>query len=231
MKEYPKIQSVFKRETEGPHKGKFIEGKWALPEFEYLRDCEWEGTEKIDGTNIRVQWTCFGTGQPEPFVNFQGKTDNAQIPPFLLDKLKEMFPKEKLQSVFPDTDVCLYGEGYGARIQKGGGNYIPDGVSFVLFDVWIGGWWLLRPSVVDIAMKLHITFVPLVCTLPLLEAITMVRDSTLLSGWSRPGEKLAFPMEGLVLKPPVELFSRNGHRIITKVKTKDFYKGGKDGGK
>ena len=31
-----------------------------------------------------------------------------------------------------------------------------------------------------------------------------------------------FEAEGLVLKPEVELFNRQGHRIITKLKGKDF---------
>ena len=37
MKQYPKIQSVYKRYTEGPKKGEFIKGDWSLPEFEYLK--------------------------------------------------------------------------------------------------------------------------------------------------------------------------------------------------
>jgi len=40
------------------------------------------------------------------------------------------------------------------KIQKGGGNYIADGVDFVLFDVWINGIWLERENVEDIAEKL-----------------------------------------------------------------------------
>ena len=48
-KEYPKIQSIFKRD-ENTHK--FIDGVFSLPEFEYLKDNLWIWTEKIDGRNI-----------------------------------------------------------------------------------------------------------------------------------------------------------------------------------
>ena len=33
----------------------------------------------------------------------------------------------------------------GMKIQKGGGRYIKDEVSFILFDVKIDKWWLRRP--------------------------------------------------------------------------------------
>lgn len=141
MKEYPKIESVFVRD-EQTHK--FIDGQWRLPEFEYLKDCEWLWTEKVDGTNIRVMWD----GQK---VRFGGKTDNAQIYVPLLDMLTAIFTVEAMTAVFPPAEVqegredgsanvCLYGEGYGARIQKGGGNYNKDGVDFTLFDVRVSEW-------------------------------------------------------------------------------------------
>ena len=136
MKEYHKIQTCFKRDEKTKH---IIEYNWTLPEFEYLKDNEWVFTEKVDGTNIRVMWN----GEN---VVFGGKTDNAQIPVTLLYKLQELFEgnkKELFKSKFVDKDgilfsnVCLYGEGYGNRIQSGS-SYIPDGVDFVLFDVKIG---------------------------------------------------------------------------------------------
>lgn len=203
MKEYHKIQSVFKRD-EKTHK--FIEGDYSLLEFEYLADNIWVWTEKVDGTNIRVMWD----GEN---VAFGGKTDNAQMPPFLLAKLKELFPAEKFTGVFPG--MCLYGEGYGAKIQKGGGNYIKDGCDFIMFDIKVGEWWLRRPDIEDVAGKLGIKVVPIINKGPLAQAINFVREGH----FSTFGPFLA---EGLVLKPEVELFTRQGHRIVTKIKHKDF---------
>ena len=47
MREYVKIPNIFKRETFG--KNKLIDGKYSSPELEYLKDTDWEFTEKIDG--------------------------------------------------------------------------------------------------------------------------------------------------------------------------------------
>ena len=201
MKEYPKIQSVFKRDDK-THK--FIIGEWAEPEFEYLKDCLWEATEKIDGTNIRVIWDEAGR-------RFEGRTDNAQIPAILYKKLCETFPTD---NPF-DYPVCLYGEGYGTRIQKGGGNYKADGVDFALFDVFIDGWWLEQDNVKGIAEKLGISAVPFVGYFTLHNAMDFV-DTGFKSTFGD------FNAEGLVLKTQVQLFNRKGKRIITKMKTKDF---------
>lgn len=205
MTQYHKIQSVYKRD-ERTHK--FIEGQFSLPEFEYLKDCKWVWTEKIDGTNIRIT---LSNGQ----MKIDGKTDNAQIPAFLYRRLEELFKPDQLQSVFPDGDVILYGEGYGAKIQKVGSLYLPDSVDFILFDVRIGNWWLRREDVEEIASKLKLKVVPITGRDTLMTAIEVVRSGI-------PSLIGNCPAEGLVLRPEVELKTRRGDRIITKIKTKDF---------
>jgi len=208
MKEYHKIQTVYKRDT----KGKLIEGEFSLPEFEYLKDNKWVFTEKVDGTNIRVMWK-------DENIYFGGKTDNAQIPTPLIHKLTERFMGDDnyklLKEVFPNTDVCLYGEGYGKKIQKGGGNYISDGVDFVLFDIRIGEWWLKREDIEEIAKKLNIDIVPIVGEGSLADLVELVKQGFK----SRWGDFIA---EGIVAKPEIELYARNGKRIVTKLKYKDF---------
>ena len=72
MKQYHKIQSVFKRDPANNHKT-FLMGEWSTPALEYLADCQWEWTEKVDGTNIRVILNDSGV------VEFRGKTDRAQL--------------------------------------------------------------------------------------------------------------------------------------------------------
>lgn len=207
MKEYHKIQSVYKRDN---NTHKFILGEYSKVEFKYLANNIWEFTEKIDGTNIRINWNGV-------IKRIGGRTDNAQIPTFLYDKLTTMFPDGILSEVLGDReqDVTLYGEGYGAKIQKGGGNYIPDGVSFILFDVKIGDWWLMRKDVEEIASRLSIDVVPIIGEGTLAKAEGIVANGYK----SHVGTQQA---EGFVLRPRVELKGRNGQRIITKMKTKDF---------
>jgi hypothetical protein len=209
MQKYPKIQTVFLRDPETNHRY-LLEGQYALPEFDYLCDCKWNFTEKIDGTNIRVDWD-----HEEKRKRIGGRTDNAQIPVFLLDKLHDLLPLEKFEESYPDTPMTLYGEGYGAKIQKGGGNYIPDGVSFILFDVLISDFWLKREDVHDIADHLEIDVVPEFGSGTLYEAVDMVREGFL----SKAGSQVA---EGLVMRPEVELRTRRGDRIMSKIKYKDF---------
>ena len=210
MEKYHKIQTVFKRDMS--NKGRIIEGEYSLPEFEYLKNNKWVFTEKVDGTNIRIDWR-----RSEGRI-FGGKTDNAQIPASLIQRLEYLFTSEKLDNAIKTEDadfLTLYGEGYGARIQKGGGNYNPTGVDFVLFDVMVGGWWLKREDVVNVAESLGIKIVPIVGIGTLQDGIELVRNG-LDSLWGN------FPAEGIVMKPEVELKTRAGTRIITKIKHKDF---------
>jgi len=206
MKEYHKIQTVFKRDPETRHKT-LLEGEFSLPEFEYLQDNPWIMTEKVDGTNIRIMWDGMD-------ITFGGKTDQAQIPATLVNKLTEMFNADLLYGLFAASKICLYGEGYGAKIQKGGGNYRQN-QSFVLFDILIDGWWLQREDVEDIAKKLSIDVVPIIGEGNL---STMCRRAEV--GFkSQRGD---FRAEGIVARPCTELKARNGDRIITKIKCKDF---------
>jgi hypothetical protein len=214
MEKYHKIQTVFMRDPETRFK-KLLMGQYSIPEFEYLKDNAWIFTEKVDGTNVRV---LLGIDT----VDFKGKDDNSMLHPGLLKALQKMFPFDLLDSVFTDredeeggwSDVCLYGEGYGAKIQKGGGNYCKD-QSFVLFDVRVGNWWLRRDDVLDVARKLDILCVPEIGRGTLADMIDKVCGGI----QSRWGD---FPAEGIVARPEVELFARNGDRIITKLKHKDF---------
>lgn len=208
MKEYHKIQTVFLRDPATNHKT-LLEGQYSLPEFEYLANNQWVFTEKVDGTNIRVM--CSAIGGP---VTFGGKTDNASIPAKLLSRLRDRFPDGCMSSVFTDGQVCLYGEGYGAGIQSGG-VYRPD-QDFVLFDVNVSGWWLKREDVKDVAAKLGVEVVPIVAEGDLTDMVYLVRNQIFFSRWNG-----AAP-EGLVARPKIELRTRSGDRVITKLKFKDF---------
>ena len=61
MNVYHKIQTVFKRDPETKYKT-LLMGEYSLIEFEYLRYNDWVWTEKINGTNIRVIYDDFLTG-------------------------------------------------------------------------------------------------------------------------------------------------------------------------
>ena len=207
MSEYHKIQSIFKWDMSSKRKT-LIEGDWTLPEFEYLAGNTWVFTEKVDGTNIRV---ILENGA----VTFGGRTEAAQIPAQLVTRLNERFlPMTAQLTEMFENGVVLYGEGYGAKIQKGGGNYRQD-QDFVLFDVKCGEWWLQRPDVEAIAEKLGLEIVPVIGEGTLFDAVEAAKVG-ICSTWGN------FQAEGIVARPKTELKTRSGHRIITKIKCRDF---------
>ena len=206
MNEYHKIQNVFKRDMtirENP----LIWEDWTCPEFGYLANNKWLFTEKVDGTNIRICWDMYS-------VAFKGRTENAQLPGRLVTRLRELFPNDdKFEQVFEPGEVCLYGEGYGAGIQKGG--CYGSEQDFILFDVKVGDLWLSRENVEDVAKKLGLYVVPIVLEGTLYEGIKLVKQG-LKSQWSD------FEAEGVVGRPATELQTRNGNRVIVKIKGRDF---------
>lgn len=189
-------------------------GEYALPEFEYLKHLQWGFTEKVNGTNIRVMFDGHA-------LSFAGKTDKAEMYPGVKKALWDIFmPKS---AVFYDLfkirlegyiEVCFYGEGYGAHIQKDGGNYRSD-QGFVLFDIKINHVWLKRSDVEVIAKTLEIDVVPLIGQGTLPDMVRLVKCG-FSSRWGK------FPAEGIVARPIVDLGDRLGRRVITKLKHCDF---------
>lgn len=208
--EYHKIQTIFKRDPETKFRT-LLEGEYSLPEFEYLANNRWVFTEKVDGTNIRVHFKDGG-------FKFYGKTDKAQIFTPLLNKLIDKFQPQTerfIEKFGENADVCLYGEGYGTKIQSGG-NYRSD-QGFVLFDVAIDGLWLQRANIEDIAQSFGLDIVPIIGEGTLIEMVECAR-SGIKSTWGD------FQAEGYVARPAVEMQTRRGERIITKIKCKDFHR-------
>ena len=210
MIEYEKIETVFERSTEGDKK--LIEGRYRNPTVQMCRNLAWDWTEKIDGTNIRIHWD----GHK---VTFGGRTERANIPAHLLNRLIDLFGGETnaqlFEQKFGDKEVMLFGEGYGTKIQSVGSQYNLDGVDFILFDVQVSGMYLLRDGVEDIARCFGIAAVPVVLRGDIDDAIAYVR--------SKPMSTIgSAPMEGLVGRLPEELFDRRGNRLIVKIKVRDF---------
>lgn len=217
MKEYHKIQSIFKRDPETKFRT-FLHGEWTLPEFGYLAGNAWTLQEKIDGMNMRLIWDQTGAtfGMQKPFTVF-GRSDRAQIPGDLMDRILRDY-QPRIAEYFGETPVTLYGEGYGAGIQKGG-YYRPD-KDFILFDVRIGHMWLQQSDVFEIGASLGMDVAPIVTTDNLFTAIELVRR-----GFKSLVAQEEADAEGVIARPLTELLTRRGERVITKIKTIDFPNG------
>jgi hypothetical protein len=209
MIEYNKIETLYKRDMEGTKQ--LLEGEFRNPTVEFLKDNVWQFTEKVDGTNIRVYWD----GHT---VTFGGRTERAQIPVHLLDHLLATFKTNEAEQIFEEkfgeTPVILFGEGYGPKIQKGGGLY-RDSVSFILFDVYIAENYQSRYTVEDVAKAFGIDVVPIIFEGTIQEGVDFVKQN--------PNSTMGTAkMEGLVGRPKIELRDRCGKRVIVKIKCEDF---------
>ena len=212
---YPKIKTLWKRDPATGH-DTVLEGEYSKPEFEYLADCHWQWTEKVDGMNIRVDYN------PAAGVKFAGKSDNAVLPDPLQDALEALFGSDQLVSVFPNelTVFTLYGEGYGGKIRKGSRYRIDQ--SFVLFDVRVDERWLPWSEVERIGQQLGIGPVPWLGAGNLRELSEYVHSGPVSAWTGEGGEGSEFPMEGVVARASVELVNCWGERVITKLKGLDF---------
>lgn len=218
--EYPKIDTLFKRDKDFN-----LTSELRHPVVATIN--KWQVTEKIDGTNIRVMLS------KEGLVTLGGRTDKAQLPMDLVEYLGRTFDTEKMKKVFwlprsetltneeiTPVSVILFCEGYGAGIQKGGGDYNKNKV-VRLFDVLVDEkWWLDWENICDVAEKLGIKTVPYLGEYSLDEIIEQVKaggDSAVAEEEGKPRQA-----EGIVARTIEPLFDKRGHRLILKLKTKDF---------
>ena len=117
MKEYQKINNIFK----------FDEKYWSIvgmtDTYQVLWNIVWIGTEKIDGTNIRIYWD----GHK---IQIAGRTEKSQIPEHLMHYLSYLFLTQEMEYVFEqmfgEKETYLFGEGYGFKIQVNGDEYFED---------------------------------------------------------------------------------------------------------
>lgn len=211
---YHKISGPFKRDQD---LRLVVPGDFVSPVVEMLATSPvWLFTEKIDGTNVRLIWDGHN-------LSFNGRTNNANLHKDLEAKLTELFIRpgveEYFEEEFGENEVILVGEGYGAGIQKGGGDYSPT-KEFLGFDVIVRGNYLSYENARKIFGRLDIPYLNAINTVPrdLLWGIDIVANG-LYSGF---GDR-KFLAEGLVAITETPLYDNNGQRIIVKLKTVDLY--------
>lgn len=216
--EFAKIETLYERDDNF----KVVPGKFKNRVYATVNPWHW--TEKIDGTNIRIIYSGPRYHEREPgfdpvkiegTIVFRGRTDNGNMPGRLLTWLQQNISLEKMNEIF-QSPVVLYGEGYGAGIQKGGG-YTQE-QKFILFDVLVDNkWWLDFEAICDVAAKLKIDVVPSFGVMTIEEATERVKR-----GFPSALQDATCQAEGLVGRPLETLFDKKSARLIVKLKTKDF---------
>ena len=209
---YHKISGPFKRDTDLK---KVVPGNWVNPTVELLADAHiWSASEKLDGTNVRLIWDGHN-------LSFNGRTNKADLHKDLAAKLTELFiqpgVEEYFEEEFGENEVILVGEGYGAGIQKGGGNYSPT-KEFIGYDAIVRGKYLSKANSASIFERLGIPVNPEITGYNLYELIDIVANGLC----SRFGSRDFFA-EGLVATTIYPLYDNNGQRVIVKLKHEDLY--------
>jgi RNA ligase len=246
MREFPKTENLFVRD---PDTYKLIVGELRDPA--YAQIARWLVTEKVDGTNIRVllrldpetEHLC---GVSRMLTEVRGRSDNANLPPGLEQKIVQTI-QANVETAYhwlkevtgddPDIVVCLYGEGYGAGIQKMGGAYRPkeDGKAIRLFDVatsrveWeddvalpTGTWWRDWATVESAATALGLWTVPVLSEGSGIEEITEDVTDGFRSAVALEDGGDGLAAEGIVARTDPYLYDFRGHRVMFKLKTKDI---------
>ena len=215
MKEYQKIPAIFKRDDKAKMTTEYVSD-----EIKYLADNQWEFTEKLDGTNVRIHYDGHR-------IELGGRTDKAQFQGELKEYLESIFLTPEMEELFEqnfgDKDVILFGEGIGYKIQFGDKNvYLPGKeVKFILFDVMINDLYLSKENMRQIGEQLGLETVPIIdSSATLLDACLFVKSHPLSVYAKKSG--IEQEMEGLVGTPKVPLCDRRGNRIIVKIKYRDL---------
>lgn len=218
-KEYIKIPNVYEID---PEKHRFS-GK-LQPQFEYLKNLVWDGSEKIDGTGSRVFWNGH-------VISVGGRTDVANDlnqNKFLINLFATKEMEYLFEQNFGDKQVYLFLEFYGPKVNLG--ETYADVNKVVLFDVLVRaaaddpvkGYWLSRDKVDEVAKEMGLESVPVVFhgTLAEAEAFMLSHPVSTLGGGKHE-------MEGLVLQPQIALFNNRGEPIKCKLKYRDLVAMGK----
>lgn len=209
-----------------------------IRDMTWLSIHDWVLTEKVDGTNIRILLGMDEEGNKT--FEVRGRTDKANLPGDLEANIIKQFAAVDAHEYFgirPETprSVTLYGEGYGAGIQKNGGLYRED-KGFILFDVRYGneekGYYEDFLELPLIALTLGVNVVPVVGMIP--SVYDAPYTVTEMDQYFPTGSLVARETrqsEGVVARPIRELRDKFGNRIMWKLTYRDLPVEGYDAGR
>lgn len=176
----------------------------------YLRHSDWCYKRKLDGENQRVWWN----GEQ---VVWNGKSNAYNCKQDWVDYMNNTFQEELFEEIFGrDRDVMLYGERMGQKVQE---NELGlDHTEFILFDVCVNGQFLGQDAINEIGHRLGIN-----TCFDFMQGADMLYVDTL-DNLILACERGDFKdWEGIVAQPMIELRDQKGERIVTKIKTRDYY--------
>lgn len=177
------------------------------PLLAYLADSPWVYSRKIDGENIRIQWD----GEQ---ALWNGKSNAFQCSAEFTDYMNHTFLEEIFEEKFGrDKVVTIFGEKMGPKTQGNELGLKKD--ELVIFDVNVNGTWLSGVDVVEVAYyfgcRTPFAFMPHGMAPESLYHLIMMCAKGDFEDW-----------EGIVAHPAVEMRDQAGHRVIVKIKNRDY---------
>jgi hypothetical protein len=133
---------------------------------------------------------------------------------------EELLEKFKAMSLNPETEITVFGESYGGKLQGMKETY-GDKLKFVAFEVNINDCWLNVPKAESFVKSLGLDFVHYDKTETSIEKLNQLRDSDSVQA-IKNGCGTGHIREGIVLRPLEEMIKNNGCRIISKHKGAKF---------
>lgn len=241
MSSYPKTENLY---TRNPDTHKLNMGDFRVPEYAQIG--KWLVTEKIDGTNIRLELE-------NGVASVRGRTNAATLPknfiPEALENGKLSTPLEGILDVLiPDReddlwDVTVYGEGYGAGIQSGV-KYsatkqlrIFDVVTYRVAERWVANpedersyqvlgrgapFWRPWSDVEKVADRLGLKTAPVISRNATLRDVESFVISEQLSGVAHQETGEILIAEGVIARTDPYLFTWDRHRVMFKLKAHDI---------
>ena len=215
MTEYQKIPTLYKFDSNT----KRFTNEIAEETVDYLKNCAWLASEKIDGTNIRVYYDGHR-------VSWSGRTDKSSLPKEIEQLLQDTFGDSEIifEQVFGEKEVLLFMECYGGKVQGGlyGGKERLIG-----FDVMVNNVYLDKRVIAPIFERFGVPTVRFVEVVNLEHIIARVKYMAKIPTEyyiSECCENQTTPIEGFVCVPACRLFDNRGKRIIVKIKVCDMKK-------
>lgn len=232
---YTKILAPFCRDNA---KSKFVNThKWSRPDFEALQDIEWHWTQKIDGTNLNIVWD----GER---ISYKGHTDKTQWNERSKALIENTFCTPEAETIFEELygtqSVVVSMELVSKDFNQNYGH--PDG-HFYVYDVRNGNtnkYWN-REAVTSFVNAFDSSREVLEEVAELF--VGSIRDAVeyvkLAKKWNQNFEEIdylsqdgiwwkvhnllgKYPLEGIVGRPPIELYNSKDERVICKVKCCDY---------
>ena len=210
-KVYPKFYAPYNRERlDEVKRSKYVDVTDPREELKpYMNiDTLWVVSEKVDGTNTRIIWDGYN-------LSVKGRTNSSQLQGYQNTLLKELSENGnyKFDETFGTKEVVIYGEAFGGKIQGNPHNSEPQ---FKVFDIMVDGIWLQYDAVEDICLSLGLGMIPH----STIEGWETVMEAFFSLANERQQSSKYF--EGLVAVPAHMPLTRQGERVITKIKVADF---------